>query len=584
MNRAILILKFLKNRCMSLNIREFTVSKEYLAIFSAFLLILIYVSPLFILGENAHIRDHDNLDSNIAWYRVLVNSGELFGKINATIPQVINGNLSRGAFGSEWTGIVWLHSLFPSMVAYAISQTVTRLVAFLGMYLLLKRHFIKHTDTYLITVGVSLAFALTPFWPSGMLSTLGHPLALWAFLNIRDRKYSWREMVTLSLLPFYSSLVLGFIFLLVFIGLLWMRDVFVRRDWNPYFLGSIIFMLVIFFIVDYRLFYSLIIPHEATHRIEFISSRHDIWRSIRLSLKNYVLGHHHVMTVHTFFILPVSFFALWLLVFKKKHFPFKKRFLYLFLLNMILSIWYAFWFNKVWIPVKETFDITVTFNFARFHFLRPLVIYVIFALSCLIIWNLGRKWKSFVKGIIIMQVFILFLANEEIIFRFLGTPSYKEYYATDQFSDIRDYIGLPQDSYRVASIGLHPAIAQYNGFYTLDTYNNFYPLRYKYEFREIIEKELEKNDHLKEYFDEWGSRCYIFVAELGKKYDYKKDSKKVIHNLELNTNAFRSMGGQFIFSAVPIENAFSNNLTLMKVFNHTDSVWKIYLYRVDQKI
>ncbi|MDQ7864735.1 DUF6044 family protein [Peribacillus frigoritolerans] len=34
-----------------------------------------------------------------------------------------------------------------------------------------------------IRVGTSLAFALTPFWPSGMLSTLGMPLALWAFFE-----------------------------------------------------------------------------------------------------------------------------------------------------------------------------------------------------------------------------------------------------------------------------------------------------------------------------------------------------------------------------------------------------------------
>ena len=36
-----------------------------------FFLLVLYVSPLYILGENAHIRVHDNLDSNIAWYKVL---------------------------------------------------------------------------------------------------------------------------------------------------------------------------------------------------------------------------------------------------------------------------------------------------------------------------------------------------------------------------------------------------------------------------------------------------------------------------------------------------------------------------------
>ncbi len=121
------------------------------------------------------IRVHDNLDSNIAWYKVLAESGQIFGGLHSTIPQVING-LPRDAFGTAFSGIVWLNALFPSMTAYALSQTITRLVAFGGMYLLLKKHFIKHEDAHFVRVGVSLAFALTPFWPSGMLSTLGYLL------------------------------------------------------------------------------------------------------------------------------------------------------------------------------------------------------------------------------------------------------------------------------------------------------------------------------------------------------------------------------------------------------------------------
>ena len=104
-------------------------------------------------------------------------------------------------------------------------------------------------------------------------------------------------------------------------------------------------------------------------------------------------------------------------------------------------------------------------------------------------------------------------------------PSFKQFYATAQFQEIEQYIGKPQSSYRVASIGIHPSIAQYNGFYTLDTYNNFYPLAYKHQFRKIIASELDKNPTLKKYFDTWGGRCYIFVSELGKKYEFKKDSK-----------------------------------------------------------
>jgi hypothetical protein len=138
---------------------------------------------------------------------------------------------------------------------------------------------------------------------------------------------------------------------------------------------------------------------------------------------------------------------------------------------------------------------------------------------------------------------------------------------------------LPVEDYRIVSIGIHPAIAQYNGFYTLDTYNNFYPLSYKYEFRKIIEKELAKNKTIRTYFDEWGGRCYIFTDELGKHYMFNKNTKKRLKNLQLNIEQFKKMGGRYIFSAVLIENAAENNLSLEKVFVSKESAWKIYLYK-----
>lgn len=65
--------------------------KETYYLLMALFLLLLYVSPLFILKEDAHIRVHDNLDSNIAWYKVLADSGEIIGKVDAAIPQIING-------------------------------------------------------------------------------------------------------------------------------------------------------------------------------------------------------------------------------------------------------------------------------------------------------------------------------------------------------------------------------------------------------------------------------------------------------------------------------------------------------------
>jgi Protein of unknown function (DUF6044) len=550
-------------------------SNEQKLLYIAISIILLYLSPLFVLGENAHIRVHDNLDSNLAWYKVLKESGQLFGGVNSTIPQIING-LPRNALGTEFSGIVWLHTFFPTMTAYAISQSITRFFAFLGMYVLLKKHFLHEKKYALITIGTALAFALTPFWPSGMLSTLGMPLALWAFLNIRKGEKGWKNYLVLFLLPFYSSFVLGFFFFLFAMGIFWLTDAMRKKGWNWRFFFSIVFMTVVFLLIEYRLVYSFLYDDEPNTRDEYFHARLPFWWVTRLTFKNFVLGHTHVMTVHGLFILLVTILAL-ILVIWKRLWQQEKAFVFLLSLNFVLSAWYAFWFYKGWLPLTERFHFMDTFNFARFHFLRPLVIYMGFALGLKILFDHNKTLKITIPYFILGQIVLLCLFNDEIIYR--NKPTVKEFYAEELFEDIEKYIDRPIDSYRVASLGIHPAISQFNGFYTLDTYNNFYPLTYKYAFREIMDKELSKNKRLRTYYDEWGGRCYIFTDQLGKHYMLKKDSNETLKNLQLNMEPFKQLGGEYIFSALPVENAAEIKLQLEKVFESKTAAWKIYLYK-----
>lgn len=547
--------------------------KERKLILFSLIVISLFLSPYFILGEDAHIRVHDNLDSNLAWYKVLAESGQITGSLESRIPQIING-LPRSALGTEYSLIVWLYVWFPTMIAYGISQSITRFIAFLGMYLVLKDHFIKGEDQSIIRVGTALAFALTPFWPSGMLSTLGMPLALWAFLHNRKGRISWSHYLALTLLPFYSSIVLGFFFFLCAMAVLWLSDVIRMKGWNWKFFLALGYMTAVYLITDYRLVYSFLFDGEPNSRDDYFHARLSFWHSVRLTFKNFLLGHTHVMTVHTLVILPVIIAAM-ILIWKHRKWTQERIFVFLFGLNFVLSAWYAFWFFKGWLPLTERFHFLDTFNFARFHFLRPLILYILFAIGLKVISNQGMLRKT-VPWLAAAQIVVLLFTNEEIVHR--KKPSVTEFYAEQQFEDIKNHIGKPQNSYRVASIGLHPAIAQYNGFYTLDTYNNFYPLSYKDQFRKIIENELEKNKKIRVYFDEWGGRCYLFTDELGKHYMFKKTTKKRIESINININQFKQMGGEFIFSSVPIDNASENNLELDKVFNSKDSAWKIYLY------
>ena len=98
----------------------------------------------------------------------------------------------------------------------------------------------------------------------------------------------------------------------------------------------------------------------------------------------------------------------------------------------------------------------------------------------------------------------------------VGLMSWKDYFAEDLMAEIRDAIrketGMEQSEYRIASLGMCPAVPLEAGFYCIDGYSNNYSLEYKHQFREIIAKELEKCPDMRVYFDDWGSRCYLFTC------------------------------------------------------------------------
>jgi hypothetical protein len=60
---------------------------------------------------------------------------------------------------------------------------------------------------------------------------------------------------------------------------------------------------------------------------------------------------------------------------------------------------------------------------------------------------------------------------------------------------------------------------------------------------------------------------------------FTKNSKKRLKNLQLNIEQFKKMGGRYIFSTVPIEDASENRLFLEKDSELKESAWNIYLYK-----
>lgn len=549
---------------------------NYKHILIACLIIIVYLSPYFILGEDTHIRHHDNLDSNIVWYKLLAESGQFFSMTE--LPNVING-LPRSTLATPFDFMVWLYVLFEPMTAYTIGQTIMRFAGFFGMYLLLRR-FIG--SKWIIT-GVALTFALLPFWPSGWLSIAGLPLALYLFLSIRDRGWQtpWYHWLTLMLIPFFSSFILTFVFFLGLMGVLWLVDWVRLKQSNWALFTATAAMSGIYLIKNYMVLYSMFINEGFTsHREELDLGHNSLSDTISLFFENFLTGHTHDMAIHTYIILPIIGIALVVAAFRRVN---PKWLIAMLLANVLLSLWYAFWYWEGWRIVKDNFMIANTFNFSRIHFLDPMIWYIALALALWILWKHIRFGKTFVILVLIAQTLSLFWLNEEVKYDRLNQPTYAEFYSEELFESIEDYIGREQSEYRVVSIAMHPTVAQFNGFYTLDTYNNSFPLGYKHQFREIIAPELAKNASLENYFDTWGGRLYMYVAELGENYIFTKNSDKTLDNLDINTDALNDMGGDYVLSALPIENHEENQLAFERSFENSESIYKIYLYQVESE-
>ncbi|MGY5871682.1 MAG: DUF6044 family protein [Candidatus Thorarchaeota archaeon] len=255
----------------------------------------------------------------------------------------------------------------------------------------------------------------------------------------------------------------------------------------------------------------------------------------------------------------------------------------------IIGMWYGIWYWSALLPLKNEIDLLRMFQFHRFYRLFPLLWYILFALALAIIKR-GPSFRNIpinqilVLALILMQLSIVMPYNWAVVSRNQGGQdqevTYREFYAEDLFTQIRDDIGIPQEVYRIINIGIHPAVAQHSGFHTLDGYLNNYPLEYKLQFRNIISYELAKDEDIAIYFDGWGSRCYTFVAELGRDFLCTKSKNLSVGNLELNVTALYEMNCSYVFSAVEILNAGDNNLSLLQTYETAESIWRIYVYEL----
>lgn len=549
-------------------------SIKYEHIIYAVIVIIITYLPFLINGQSSYIEIFDNLDSEFVYLHLLKEHSLLFNfEHTYKIPNIFGG-LPKYYIHSDFNIIRLYFFIFPSFYAYIINSIVIRLIGFIGIIYLSHYHIPSYDKK--TTYFIAIMFSLLPVYSLYGISILGQPLLLWSYLNLQKEKMLISSYIFIIIFAFYSHLAMAGIFIIFSLILFGIYSYSKSKKKLLFWIGIMV-LIVSYIVANYFTLYNFLFGIEKSHRIAMNMGQPIFMKMLKKAISPIFLSHHHAAT---FLTLPILILIIY-------HFRFQKKLHYILFLTISISLFYGF-YPFIRNEFKSILPFLMTFQFKRIILLVPFLYF----LSLLIINQKIKINRRLYISLLIIQLGIIFVYNKEIYynFKYIGVSNrndlemitFKSFFSNNLFKDIDNFIGISKNSYNILCVGFYPSIAQYNGFQTLDSYQNNYPLSYKLKFRKIIEEELKKSKTLTSYFDNWGNRCYLFSSELEKTcyLTCRKENTVSIKNLSINIKQIKHMGGKYIFSAVPIRSINMNPVNFKKKFTTPDSEWSIFLYEL----
>ena len=559
----------------------------------ALLGLLLFLLPFALLREHSYLPIHDNLDTEIGSPYLLNKFRVVFDyRPTALIPSIMNG-LPRNALRSGLSPTVWLFGPLPPWAAYLVNQALVRLLGLLAMYALLRRRWLPGPGRRGLAAGLALAWATLPIYSIYGLTVLGQPALLLAVLRLRAGRGGWWAWGLVALFPVWSLFVFVGPFVGAALGGLALYDAGRgRRAAAGRVAAAAALLLGGYVLVEYPLFYSLLVARQfVSHRVEHdlvALTPHGLGAGLALAARYLALGQYHSSL---FFrgALALAVGAALLFTEVPGGWRTAARRLAPWLAGMAAVALFCGFVSQAVALVQHRLPLLHAFNLTRLGFLLPLAGFGVLALALRL---LPPRRRALAAALVLAQLLTGLLMNTEWThnLRELAgrprpeAPNYARYVAAPLFGQVKKYLnthtGLPPAGYRVACLGLAPAVAQLNDFYTLDSNQNSYPLPYKQQFRPLIAAELAKDPALRRYFDGWGNRCFLFSAELGRDYLVAGQPVRVVQDWAFDAAAFRRLGGRFIISAARLATPARSGLRPLADFADPAAHWHLYLYEV----
>lgn len=555
--------------------------------------LLVFFLPIVWLGGDVVLEIHDQLDETLFLYKMRAMH---LGEAIEIYPEMMSG-LYESSISVSAPIMIILYKIFSVRTAFLIQYVIVGAAAYAGMYLCVK----YFTDNSIVAVISGGFFVFIPYYPVYGLSVMGFPLLLYAFICLYHKKKLPLAYLIILVYAFSSHLALGG-FVSIGVGIISVVVLSIIHKSNRFFNIGIIELVSLYLISNLKLIFN---SSFESHRVEFMSNPVPFWDS----LKNiFLYSGQHAPSMHIWMILPeLILIVAGLVLFwypRYKMSSYSKKLLWilcgLFMLNIVCAAWAGFVYTEFYINLlSKAPEFIRAFQLSRVYFLLPSAWYISLGVSLAFLYSIMPKRiiaylvATVVAGVILLKGtgYILdYNANNwmrnirqvnaiERDHKKLDIITWNQLYAYDLFEEIDKVVDKDKSSYKVASLGICPVSALMNGYYTIDGYSNNYSLEYKKTFRKIIEKELDKSDVERLYFDGWGSRCYIVSADTNNYY-VSKSSNQVYSDLELNVEEMKKLGCKYLFSAGEILNADEKGFLQIGVFETEDSYYRIWVYEL----
>ncbi|CAN2170549.1 hypothetical protein MCEMRE249_00027 [Candidatus Nanopelagicaceae bacterium] len=517
------------------------------------LLIFAYWSP-----KDSFFPVHDFLDQFFVLYYLRGQAPHFFdfsAVFNGVLGQIPLNMLGINDLSLEAN----LYVLFQPEIAAVLNEFIYRNIALVGMYFLLKKllPFDKNASVFALP---SLLFASLPYYPYFGFTIATLPIIAILTLDLLAKPLTFLRCCILLIISLLGNFTYGGFAVL---GILFTTTIylFLRKNYRPclrvlfaFLVLSIGYLQGISRLISLKMSADFI-SHRSSwqpsypHWFDSDSFPNFLIEFMNLTLKGQehfpsgqsVLSNHFIPGVAPILLFLVLLHSLLVRCRKGVKLPgdrSRDNLLRIVVVSIFLvNLFYAFEASGLthfeYLPSDP-------FQFKRVTVLNPLLWSVLLALILSMLTIRFKRIVPITWMLIVAQIAMSQIGVQQKIFEIGGIernrPSIKEHFEEELYAGLANKMDIRPEEINVLSFDLDPMIASYNGFNSFDGYLYNYPLHYKNEFRNIISSELELSPALREYFDGWGSRVYLFHRNVP------------VVQLKINWCAGKKLGADFVFA------------------------------------